>query len=339
MKAIVILAIVCLAVAASATHAHRRNWRRNIIDSDSAPKPSGASAPAPGGAVGKSVDRKWPNFELKPTTDGQFHVVLKAGNAETIVSSETLKQKASARKTIRAIVRAAFDPKAIETKKSADGKFMFNLKGGNGEIVGTSETYNDDSGLKKGIAAVTKASIGFLLKFIRAAETNKQPAKPSVKHFAGKDGAKFYAHIKAANNEIILNTANPSDSADAAFEILAEIIGHSLAGKDIKWNDVEQKESNGKQGFRGLLLNAEGKEIARTEVYTDKSGLQRFKQETLPKAVRELFNAYWKDVVEQKELQDVTDDDGSAPSSAAAPSAPSPTSAKQQGVKEEEEEF
>ena len=61
-----------------------------------------------------------------------------------------------------------------------------------------------------------------------------------------------------------------------------------LRSSDINWNDVEQKESNGQQGFRGLLLDDEGREIADTEVYTDKSGLQRFKEETLPtKVVRE----------------------------------------------------
>jgi uncharacterized protein YegP (UPF0339 family) len=340
MKAIVVFAILCLAVAASATNAHRR-----VVARKSMVPPAAQSAtppvppPAPDSKLEKSIEKQWPNFELKPTTNGQFHVVLKAGNAETIVSSETLKQKGSARKTCFAILRAAFNPKAIETKKSADGKFMFNLKGGNGEIVGTSETYKDDAGLKKGIAAVTKASIGFLLKFVRAAEANKEPKKPSVKHFPAtgdNEKGKFYAHVKAANGEVILYTGKASDTADAALENLAEVLGHALSSKNAKWEDVEHKESNGKQGFRGKLLNAEGKEIARSEVYTDKAGLKRFKEETLPKNLRELFKTYWKNVVVQKELQDdSTDDSGSADAQAATSAAPSAPPAPQQSSTDE----
>ena len=346
MKAIVFVALVCLVVATSAINAHRRAVHRNIIDSDSKPPGTAAStaAPAPTGDMAKKVDRKWPNFEVKGTSDKKFHLVLKAGNAETIVTSEVLEQKASARKTIRAILRAAFNPKLIETKNSADGKFMFNLKSPNNQVVGTSETYNDKSGLEKGIRAVTSASLGFLLKFIRAAEANKEAGKPSVKHFPAKGDAesgKFYAHIKAGNNEIILNTGAPAETADAAFEQLAEIIGHALGGKDAKWKDVEQKESNGKAGWRGLLLNANDKEIARTEVYSAKDGLATLKSKTLPNVLTELFKTYWKSVIEDKSLQENQDDSEPAPVPSATPSTPAPsaTDAQTKGVKEEEEEF
>ena len=352
MKAIVFVAIVCLVAAASATTAHRRVARHADLSSKTTTS-GGPDAPAPTGDIAKAVDRKWPNFEVKATTDKKFHLVLKAGNAETIVSSEVLEKKASARKTIRAILRAAFSPKLIETKNSADGKFMFNLKGGNGQVVGTSETYNDKSGLEKGIRAVTSASIGFLLKFIKAAEANKEAGKPSVKHFPAKgdkDASKFYAHLKSGNNEIILNTGSPADTSNAAFEQLAEIIGHALSGKDAKWKDVEDKESNGKSGFRGLLLNANDKEVARTEVYSTKENLVRFKTETLPKVLTELFKTYWKLVIEDKSLHEGQDDEDSAasPSSPScppgatecsdAPPTPAPTGASQ-AKKEEEEEF
>ena len=44
----------------------------------------------------------------------------------------------------------------FELKKAANGKYMFNLKAANNEIVLTSETYNDKTGAEGGIAAVKK---------------------------------------------------------------------------------------------------------------------------------------------------------------------------------------
>ena len=43
----------------------------------------------------------------------------------------------------------------FEIKKSGDGE-MFNLKAGNGEVIGTSEVYNSRASLENGIASVKK---------------------------------------------------------------------------------------------------------------------------------------------------------------------------------------
>ncbi|HEX7833900.1 MAG TPA: YegP family protein [Pseudolysinimonas sp.] len=44
----------------------------------------------------------------------------------------------------------------FEIKKSANGKFHFNLKAGNGEIIATSEMYNSKDAAKNGIESVKK---------------------------------------------------------------------------------------------------------------------------------------------------------------------------------------
>ena len=52
----------------------------------------------------------------------------------------------------------------FEVKKSGDG-LMFNLKAGNGEVIGTSEVYNSRASLENGIASVKKnAPARFRLK-------------------------------------------------------------------------------------------------------------------------------------------------------------------------------
>ena len=75
-------------------------------------------------------------FEISKSKDGQFRFVLKAGNAETILTSELYKEKASAQKT------------------ASNGKFHFNLKAGNGQVIGTSQLYATEASRDKGIASV-----------------------------------------------------------------------------------------------------------------------------------------------------------------------------------------
>ena len=41
-------------------------------------------------------------------------------------------------------------------KEAANGKFHFNLKASNGQIIGTSQMYASESGCKNGIASVMK---------------------------------------------------------------------------------------------------------------------------------------------------------------------------------------
>ena len=43
-----------------------------------------------------------------------------------------------------------------EMKKGPSGKFMFNLKAGNGQVILTSEQYNDKASAQNGIASVQK---------------------------------------------------------------------------------------------------------------------------------------------------------------------------------------
>ena len=45
-----------------------------------------------------------------------------------------------------------------EIKKAKNGKFYFNLKAANGQIILTSQMYKDKSGCKNGIASVQKNS-------------------------------------------------------------------------------------------------------------------------------------------------------------------------------------
>ena len=94
-------------------------------------------------------------FELKKSGD-KFHFVLKAGNGQVILTSQMYASKASAMNGIESVKKNCGDEKCWETKTAKNGKFHFNLKSTNGQIVGSSQMYKDESGMKNGIASVQK---------------------------------------------------------------------------------------------------------------------------------------------------------------------------------------
>lgn len=44
----------------------------------------------------------------------------------------------------------------FEVKNTSHGQFMFNLKAGNGEVIGKSEMYSSTSAMENGIASVMR---------------------------------------------------------------------------------------------------------------------------------------------------------------------------------------
>ncbi len=98
-------------------------------------------------------------FELKKSGD-KFHFVLKAGNGQVILTSQMYASKASAMNGIESVKKNCGDEKCWETKTAKNGKFHFNLKSTNGQIVGSSQMYADEGGMKNGIASVQKNAPG-----------------------------------------------------------------------------------------------------------------------------------------------------------------------------------
>lgn len=85
----------------------------------------------------------------------------------------------------------------IETKAG----FHFNLKAGNGEVIGTSETYTTKSACENGIASVQKNCAGEIEDQTLATPVAQKCPKFEI--FKQKDG-QFRFRLKASNGEIIL---------------------------------------------------------------------------------------------------------------------------------------
>lgn len=94
------------------------------------------------------------NFEIKIRKNGEFQFNLKAGNGQTILTSEGYKTKASCENGIESVRKNSQDDKKFDRKTSTNGKQYFNLKATNGQIIGTSEMYERESGRDDGISSV-----------------------------------------------------------------------------------------------------------------------------------------------------------------------------------------
>ena len=92
-------------------------------------------------------------YLLHPAGNEQFHWDLKAGNAETILSSQMYTAKAGAETGIESCRSNSGDEERYTRMLSKDTQPYFVLKAANGEIIGTSQMYSSDSARDLGIAS------------------------------------------------------------------------------------------------------------------------------------------------------------------------------------------
>lgn len=98
-------------------------------------------------------------FELTQANDGQYRFALKAGNGETILSSELYKAKASALNGIESVQKNCADDSRYERLVAKNGKPYFNLKAVNHQVIGTSQLYSSEQSREKGIESVKNNGI------------------------------------------------------------------------------------------------------------------------------------------------------------------------------------
>ena len=99
-------------------------------------------------------------FEIYKDKSGEFRFRLKASNGQNILASEGYKTKASAKNGVESVMKNALSADRFEKKDTKGGKFSFNLKSGNSQVIGTSESYKSESARDNGIASVMKNAPG-----------------------------------------------------------------------------------------------------------------------------------------------------------------------------------
>ncbi len=94
----------------------------------------------------------------------KFYFNLKAKNGQIILSSQAYESKAGANNGISSVKENADDESKYERKTASNGKFHFNLKSGNGQIIGSSQMYSSEAGMENGIDSVKTNSNGANIK-------------------------------------------------------------------------------------------------------------------------------------------------------------------------------
>ncbi|RLZ07324.1 YegP family protein [Faecalibacter macacae] len=95
-------------------------------------------------------------FEVYIDKAGEYRFRLKAKNGQNILASEGYAQKQGCLNGIESVKTNAKDESKFETKTTESGKYRFNLKAANGQIIGTSQNYESENGCKNGIESVMK---------------------------------------------------------------------------------------------------------------------------------------------------------------------------------------
>ncbi len=93
-------------------------------------------------------------FEITNRTNGEFQFNLKAGNGQIILGSEGYSSKSGCENGIESVRTNSQIDSRFDSKTSSNGKYYFNLKASNGQIIGTSEMYESSSSRDNGIASV-----------------------------------------------------------------------------------------------------------------------------------------------------------------------------------------
>ena len=93
-------------------------------------------------------------FVITKRTNGEFQFNLKADNGQVILSSEGYSSKSNCENGIDSVRKNSPDDNKYDHKTSTNGKFYFNLKATNGQIIGTTEMYEGAGTRDNGIASV-----------------------------------------------------------------------------------------------------------------------------------------------------------------------------------------
>jgi uncharacterized protein YegP (UPF0339 family) len=94
-------------------------------------------------------------FVITTRKNGEFQFSLKAGNGQEILGSEGYTTKAACENGIESVRKNSQEDGRYDRLESKNGEYYFNLKAGNGQIIGTSEMYESASSRDNGIASVT----------------------------------------------------------------------------------------------------------------------------------------------------------------------------------------
>lgn len=99
------------------------------------------------------------SFELSKASDGQFRFSLKGEQGHALLVSELYRAKDSAQGGIASVQKNCGSDAHYEKKVAGNGKFFFNLKAANNQVIGTSPMYASEQDRDAAIASVKSGGV------------------------------------------------------------------------------------------------------------------------------------------------------------------------------------
>lgn len=93
-------------------------------------------------------------YEIAKNAKGQYSFVLKASNDQVVLRSEQYESKATAQSGIASVQKNSPSEERYELKTASDGRFYFNLRAGNNQVIGTSQMYASEASRSNGVESV-----------------------------------------------------------------------------------------------------------------------------------------------------------------------------------------
>lgn len=95
-------------------------------------------------------------FEITRNEKGEYYFKLVNSDGKTLIRSEGYNAKAGCTNGVESVRKNAADDNRYDLKTAKDGRPYFNLKAANGQIIGTSPMFADESARDAAVTA-TKA--------------------------------------------------------------------------------------------------------------------------------------------------------------------------------------
>ena len=95
-------------------------------------------------------------FTISKGKNGKFFFNLKSGNGEIVLASQGYKSRSGCKNGIESVRKNSQIDARFERRETRAGKARFNLKASNGQVIGTSESYESIKSRENGVASVGK---------------------------------------------------------------------------------------------------------------------------------------------------------------------------------------
>ena len=170
-------------------------------------------------------------FEIKTAKDGQNYFNLLGAEGKVILSSEMYTTMKSCENGVASVKKNAPMDERYEMKQSESGKFHFNLKAGNHQIIGTSMTFATEEAAKAALETV-KAEAADAEVVVIAAEAVAEPEAPKAEAVAEPEAPK--AEVKEVVKEEVKKETKAAVRTNA-----------SIAPEDFDWDSFESGDVYG----------------------------------------------------------------------------------------------